>query len=116
MRRSAFLALVAVAAVSLVPSAPWGDDGPIVAGDWHPRESKALRQQIDAAVIKYAEALNTTEYSGVGARTLQALGLVAVLPRLPEDKREEMLRKAIAVVEEERKDFWPGHDVDPAAP
>lgn len=112
MRLFVILALVTVSAVTLVTPAPLGDDGPVVAADWHPRESKALRQQIDAAVFKYAEALSKAEYPVGGARTLQALGLVAALPRLEGDKRKDVLKKAIAVVKDEAADYWPGKEVD----
>jgi hypothetical protein len=83
---------------------------PLVAVDWHVRETEQLRTKIDAAVLRYAAELDNKEYSVVGGRTLQALGLLAALPRLPDNQRADYRKKAAAVVKTERDDFWPGRD------
>ena len=88
---------------------------PKVAVDWRQRESEELRKQIDAAAEKYAAALVNTSYSENGARTLQALGLLAVLPRLSPEQREKYRPQVRTVVKAERDAFWPGTDRDATA-
>lgn len=113
MKRAYTLLLpMALSSLLLTAHSQPASNDTVVAVDWHPRESTSLHKKIDDAVIKYAEALSNSAYSETGGRTLQALGLVAALPRLPESLRKDYLAKAIGVVEAERKDFWPGDDKD----